>query len=120
MTRQTRTKLLILTSLVVCISLSFVALAHADVVSDWNAIATQMAVPGMVSSRLTIPATNSRSSLLSFVTSSIDFRLALACASLLVAEIYRVLVPFNSTGFPLEKLGQAGLYVVRQPTDNEH
>src|SRR5215469_2221421 len=40
-----RTKLLRLTSLIVCMSLSLAALARADVVSDWNAIAAQTAIP---------------------------------------------------------------------------
>jgi hypothetical protein len=42
---RTRTKLLSLTSLIVCLSLSWAGLAHADVVSDWNAIAAQTAIP---------------------------------------------------------------------------
>src|SRR6201987_4671419 len=38
---RTRTKLLRLTNLIVCICLSYAELARADVVSDWNAIASQ-------------------------------------------------------------------------------
>ena len=42
---RTRTKLLRLTNLIVCICLSYAELARADVVSDWNAIASQTAIP---------------------------------------------------------------------------
>src|SRR5215471_21533467 len=39
------TKLPRLASLIVCMSLSWAGLARADVVSDWNAIASQTAIP---------------------------------------------------------------------------
>ena len=41
----TNTKLLGLATLILCICHSCVGLAHADVVSDWNAIAAQTAIP---------------------------------------------------------------------------
>lgn len=45
MKRLTTTKRLRLTTLIVCVCLSWAGLACADVVSDWNAIASQTAIP---------------------------------------------------------------------------
>jgi hypothetical protein len=45
MKRLTMTKRLRLTSLLVCVCLTWAGLACADVVSDWNAIASQTAIP---------------------------------------------------------------------------
>jgi hypothetical protein len=38
-------RLVVFTRLIVCICLSLAGLGHADVVSDWNAIASQTAIP---------------------------------------------------------------------------
>src|SRR5215471_1546074 len=43
--KTTLKRLLGLTRLIVCMCLSWAGLCHADVVSDWNAIASQTAIP---------------------------------------------------------------------------
>src|ERR1700741_647098 len=43
--KSTMKRLLGLASLIVCMCLNWGALARADVVADWNAIATQTAIP---------------------------------------------------------------------------
>src|SRR4029077_2062851 len=43
--KSTMKRLLGLASLIVCMCLNWTGLARADVVADWNAIATQTAIP---------------------------------------------------------------------------